>query len=84
MLEPGQRLGCLLKKEWTTNINRNLGDLLTFKIRAFQGDYEVIVRRSGVAVQIVNFTLGTTDIEQQIEITSSTGEFDDFNNDTFL
>ncbi|XP_025078159.1 uncharacterized protein LOC112554560 [Pomacea canaliculata] len=72
IIEPGQRFICLLKKEWTTNIVRNLASGLNIPFRGFLGDYEVIVRRSGVPIQVERFSLGQGGTSVNIQVTSST------------
>ncbi|XP_025077722.1 uncharacterized protein LOC112554242 isoform X2 [Pomacea canaliculata] len=72
IIEPGQRFICLLKKEWTTNVVRNLASGLNLAFRGFMGDYEVVVRRSGVPIQVERFTLVKAGASVDIKITSST------------
>ncbi|XP_025078160.1 uncharacterized protein LOC112554561 isoform X1 [Pomacea canaliculata] len=72
IIEPGQRFFCLLKKEWTTNITKNLGNGLNFTLRGFQGNYEVIVRKAGVPVQLERFSLGPNDMSVNIQVTGTT------------
>ncbi|PVD19498.1 hypothetical protein C0Q70_19987 [Pomacea canaliculata] len=72
ILEPGQRYICLVKKEWTTNLRRNLGEGLAFQFRGFRGDYDVVVRRNGVPVQKESFVLSNNDTAIIIRITNST------------
>lgn len=75
ILEPGQRYICLVKKEWTTNLKRNLGEGLAFQFRGFRGDYDVVVRRNGVPVQKESFVLSNNDTAIIIRITNSTGKY---------
>ncbi|XP_076444368.1 uncharacterized protein LOC143282564 [Babylonia areolata] len=72
ILEPGERWACLTQKEWTTKVTRKMrNSALNFDIRGFQGEYEVIVRNRGVAVQRETFTLGKEDTKVKIRITNS-------------
>lgn len=71
-LESGERFACLTKKEWTTKVTRNLKDSgSVFSLRAFQGDYEVIVKIGGVPVQRQTFKLGKEDTTVNIAVSAS-------------
>jgi hypothetical protein len=45
----------------------------TLSLRAFQGDYDVVVRRGGVPVQQQTFHLGTQPLTWTLDVTDSTG-----------
>ena len=73
--EQGQRWACLVKKEWTTKETFNLGEGTNFSLRGFQGDYEVLVNRSGVTVQREVFTLGKKAQTVTLNVTASKSEY---------
>lgn len=70
--EPGNRFACLLKKEWTTNVIKNMGSGTEFTVRGFRGDYEILVKRSGTVVQQKKFSLGKNSKTITIDITEKT------------
>ncbi|KAK7444111.1 hypothetical protein BaRGS_00040427, partial [Batillaria attramentaria] len=71
--EPGERWACLVKKEWSTHVIKNLAQSgLSFDLRGFQGEYEVIVRKNHVPVQVETFSLGKRDTTVTITVTTST------------
>ncbi|PVD19497.1 hypothetical protein C0Q70_19986 [Pomacea canaliculata] len=72
IIEPGQRFFCLIKKEWTTNLTRNLGSDLNVFFRGFRGDYQVIIKRSGVPIQVESFSLGSSDMTVNIKVANKT------------
>ncbi|KAL8570832.1 hypothetical protein ACOMHN_006981 [Nucella lapillus] len=72
LAEPGHRYVCLIKKEWTTNVTRNMASNTEFSTRAFHGDYEVIIRRTGVPIQKENFSLGKNIMTVHINVTENT------------
>ena len=47
----------LTKEEWSTHVHRSLSSGLNFHVRGFKGDYEVTVKRHGVKVKVVPFSL---------------------------
>nr|KAG5703689.1 hypothetical protein BaRGS_022978 [Batillaria attramentaria] len=74
-LETGERFACLVKKEWSTHVTKNLAQSgLTFDMRGFQGDYEVIVKKNGVPVQVETFSLGTSPTTVNLQVTTNTAE----------
>ncbi|XP_025078468.1 uncharacterized protein LOC112554711 [Pomacea canaliculata] len=71
-IEPGQRFACLVKKEWSTHVTWRLSDSnQTLRLRAFQGLYDVVVKKRGVPVQKLQMTLGKQDIVYHINVTAS-------------
>jgi hypothetical protein len=79
-MEPGSRYACLVRKEWNTHEQVNLGvSGTTLSLRAFQGDYDVVVRRGGVPVQQQTFHLGTQPLTWTLAVTDSTGQSEEKN-----
>ncbi|KAL8616645.1 hypothetical protein ACOMHN_031627 [Nucella lapillus] len=73
ILESGQRWACLVNKEWTTQKTFQLTDPASpISLRGFQGEYEVLVRRSGDPIQKGHFYLDSQDASWNLDVTSST------------
>lgn len=71
--EPGRRWACLVKKEWSTRVNINLGiSGLDFDVRGFQGDYQVVIKKKGVPTQSMNFSLGKLAAVINIPVSANT------------
>ncbi|XP_025077976.1 uncharacterized protein LOC112554421 [Pomacea canaliculata] len=70
-IEPGQRFACLVKKEWSTHVTWRLSDSnQTLRLRAFQGLYDVVVKKRGVPVQKLQMSLGKQDVVYHINVTA--------------
>ena len=73
ILEPGERWACLVKKEWTTQEKRDLQAAGQFNVRGFKGQYELLIERNGVPVELRQLTLGDSDLDYKFTVTSNTG-----------
>ena len=73
IVEPGERWACLVKKEWTTREKRDLRAAGQFNVRGFKGQYELLIERNGVPVELRQLTLGDSDLDYKFTVTSNTG-----------